>query len=72
MNEHEKLEKRVDVLFQHLAANTKKIQQERLKLGTVNSRRLDATMRAAKELMIVSNMINEIWENPELVAKVRN
>ena len=67
MNEHDKLEKRVDVLLQHLATNSKKIQQERLKLGSINARRLDATQRVIQELMVVSNLINELWEHPELM-----
>ena len=72
MNEPEKLEKRIDVLLQHLATNGKKIRQQRLKAGTLDVRRLDATVRIAKELMLVSDMVNELWENPDCVEFVRN
>jgi hypothetical protein len=69
VNDHQKLEKRVEVLLEHLSLNSKKMKQECLQLGTINSKRLDATIRIAKELMIVSNLINELWENPsELIA----
>ena len=61
------MEKRTEVLLGHLATNGKKIKQEHLKLGIVNSRRLEATIRIAQELIVLSNMITELWENPELV-----
>ena len=65
MNEPENLEKRIDVLLQHLATNGKKIKQQRMKTGTLDARRLDATVRIAKELLMCSEMLNELWENPE-------
>jgi hypothetical protein len=72
MNESEKLEKRIDVLLQHLTTNGRKIRQQRLKAGSLDVRRLDATVRIAKELILVSNMINELWENPYCVEFVRS
>jgi hypothetical protein len=65
MNEPEKLEKRIDVLLQHLATNGKKIKQQRVKTGKLDSRRLDATVRIVKELLMCSEMLNQMWENPE-------
>ena len=70
MNENEKLDKRVEVLLQHLATNAKKLQQQRLKTGTIDIKRLDATIRIAQELKILSQMINELWEHPESEAIV--
>jgi len=65
MNEPEKLEKRIDVLLQHLTTNGKKIKQQRMRNGTLDTRRLDATVRIAKELLMCSELLNEFWENPE-------
>ena len=71
MNEAEKLEKRIDVLLVHLATNGKKVRQNQLKAGILDVKRLDAIVRIAKELMSVSEMVNELWENPECVYDVR-
>ena len=65
MSDLEKLEKRTEVLLEHLATNGKKIKQEHLKLGTVNAKRLEATIRIAQELIVLSDMMNELWEHPE-------
>ena len=72
MNEYDKMEKRVEVLLTHLVTNSKKIRQQRLKAKTLDSRRLDATIRIAKELMVVSEMINELFESPDCVEFVRS
>ena len=72
MNEAEKLEKRIDVLLEHLATNGKKVRQHQLKAGVLDVRRLDAIVRVLKELMFVSEMVNELWENPECVYDVRS
>jgi hypothetical protein len=72
MSEHERLEKRVEVLLTHLTTNADKIRKQRLRGGTLDIRRLDATIRVAKELRVVSDMLNELWENPECVEIVRS
>jgi hypothetical protein len=72
MNELDGLEKRIDVLLEHLATNGKKIRQQRIKIGTIDTRRLEATIRIARELIVISSMINELWESPDLVVDVNH
>ena len=72
MNESEKLEKRVEVLLHLLATNSKKITQEHLKLGVINQKRLEATIQIAKELMVLSELLDEMWEHPESEQLVRS
>ena len=72
ISEYELLEKRVSVLVTLLATNADKIRNHQLKKGNLDTRRLDATVRIVKELRMVSNMLNEMWENPELVGNVNN
>jgi hypothetical protein len=72
VNEHDKLEKRVEVHVTHLTTNADKIRKQRLRGGTLDLRRLDATVRIEKELRMVSDMLNELWEIPECVEIVRS
>jgi hypothetical protein len=68
MSELERLEARADVLMRHVEANSKKIRQAKLKKGEWDTRRIEATLRIMQELVDLSQMINELWEQPELVA----
>ena len=47
-----------------LATNSKKITQEHLKLGAINCRRLEVTIQVTQELIVLSNLLDELWEHP--------
>jgi hypothetical protein len=72
MNELDKLDKQADILLNHLASNGKKILQHKLKTGTLDIRRLDATMRITHELKNIALIINELWEYQDREAIVGN
>jgi hypothetical protein len=68
MNELQKLENRADVLLRHIEVNSKKIRQQKLKESKWDTRRIEATLRIMYELRDLSQMINELWEHPELAT----
>ena len=70
MNELERLEQQADVLLRHVEVNSKKIRQQKIKLGTWDLRRLEATLRTMQELHILAQMINELFEHPDREAIV--
>ena len=51
--------------MRNLEVNSKKIRQEKLKLGTWALRRLEATLRTLHELRTLAEMINELREHPD-------
>ena len=65
MNEIDRLEQQADVLLRHVEINSKKIRQQKLKLGTWDLRRLEATLRTIHELRDLAEMINELWEHSD-------
>ena len=70
MNELERLEQQADVLLRHVEVNSKKIRQQKIKLGTWDLRRLEATLRTMHEHHTLAEMINELWEHPDREAIV--
>ena len=72
MNEIDRLEQQADVLLRHVEINSKKIRQQKIKLGTWDLRRLEATLRTMHELQVLAQMINELWEHPDREAIVGN
>ena len=72
MNELERLEQQADVLLRHVEVNSKKIRQQKIKLGTWDLRRLEATLRTMQELQVLAQMVNELWEHPDREAIVGN
>jgi Txe/YoeB family toxin of Txe-Axe toxin-antitoxin module len=68
MNELQKLENRADALLRHIEVNSKKIRQQKLKESKWDTRRIEATLRIMYELRDLSQMINELWEHPELAT----
>jgi len=66
MSELQKLENRADVLLRHIEVNSKKIRQQKLKESKWDTRRIEANLRIMYELRDLSQMINELWEQPEL------
>ena len=65
MNELDILEQQADVLLRHVEINTKKLRQQKLKLGTWDLRRLEATLRIINELNDLAAMINELLEHSD-------
>jgi hypothetical protein len=72
LNELERLEQQADVLLRHVEKNSKKIRQQKLKLGKWDLRRLEATLRTINELYDLAAMINELWEHPDREQIVGN
>ena len=70
MNEIGRLGQQADVLLRHVEINSKKIRQQKLKLGTWDLRRLEATLRTMHKLKVLAEMINELWEHPDREAIV--
>ena len=70
MNEIDRLEQQADVLLRHVEINSKKIRQQKIKLGRWDLRRLEATLRTIHELVDLASLINELWEHPDREAIV--